>query len=478
MCHFFKKKEKELKKLLLGVVCASLLWFPSCETKAKTSLKDIEDAPAVNVAPAAKNGVLENDHWAYRRLENITKKYGLLVGKPGEVFDGKKPLTRDEAAIILVNLIGKIEKDNVKMSELEKDQIDILKQELNSEVQKLAGRVDKLESSVDTLQGRISNIEGDTTRTWTHPFGEKMQLSGDLSVLYNGNFKRGSENNAPRNFDIDGTALYVSGKLHKHIDYVAGLDFNTAIDGSGKIIDDAYIKTDIIPHHLLHIGQVRVPIGQEGSMSGISSDNIKKAQISRNFSDKRDVGAKIIGRWGLLDYYAGVFNGSGQGVQDNNNALDIATWVMAKPFYKHPEWGVLEAGYGFDANKDKNDLSNTTQGAYLGYKYKKFKISSEFAKKNGYYDPLLTSAAQGHDRKAQGYYIRLAYDLTKKNQLLATYDVFDPNTGISNDTLTEYTLGGRYLLLKNLKFRYNYVHIANKRGRSSDRLSVMSTFCF
>ena len=111
-----------------------------------------------------------------------------------------------------------------------------------------------------------------------------------------------------------------------------------------------------------------------------------------------------------------------------------------------------------------------TSGHYAGYKYKRFKLSGEYAKKNGY--------GSVHDAKAYGYYIRAAYDLTKKHQLIATYDVFDPNTGVHNNNIYEYTLGGRYRLLDNIILKYNWVHIVNKATKGSDRFTVLSQYCF
>lgn len=257
-----------MKQLLTGAVCASLLmFFQPGIVCAETSLKDLKETPAVNITTADSKKVFNKDHWAYKRLENITRKYGLIMGNPGELFDGSKPLTRSEAAILLVNLNGKIEKDNIRLSELEKEQLDILKQELNGEISRLAGRVNRLESSVGTLQGRISNIEDDKSKAWTHAFGEDFKLTGNLGFRYNGNFKKGTDSPA-ENFTVDDSALYISGKLHEHIDYTAGFDFNKMLGGgnAAKIIDDAYIRTDIIPKHYVYVGQVRVPVGQEGSL--------------------------------------------------------------------------------------------------------------------------------------------------------------------------------------------------------------------
>lgn len=453
-----------MKKILLGAICASLFYFPSVKVQAKSSLKDLQEMPATNIVTTNPQEVLEKDHWAYKRLENITKKYGLMVGKPGELFDSGKPLTRSEAAILLVNLVGKIEKDNVTLSELEKEQIDVLKSELNGEIQKLSGRV-------ATLEGRVSNLEDNKSKAWEHKYGEDFKLTGCLGFRYNGNFKKGSDN-IPENFSVDDSALYIGGKLHKNIDYTAGFNFNRMLGGTNaanKIIDDAYIRTNIIPKHYVYLGQVRVPIGQEGSLSDIVTDNISKAQISRNFSDKRDVGVKLIGRQPFADYYIAAFNGAGAAQTDNDNTLELASWGMLKPFYKHPEWGTLELGGGYDTGKNATGIYNTTWGGYVGYKYKKFKISSEYARKDGYLLP---------NQKANGYYIRASYNLTKKSQLIATYDRFYPNASVDSNYINEYTLGGSYWLLSNLRFRYNYVHVYNRSARSSDRFAVSSTFTF
>ena len=121
------------------------LFCISAPVMAQTSLKDIQDLPSAAYVPANPEKAFDQKHWAYKTLQDVTKKYGLLIGESSEKFDGNKPITRNEAAVIFVNLMGKIEQDNLTLSEAEKARLEILKSELNNEIQKLAGRVDKLE---------------------------------------------------------------------------------------------------------------------------------------------------------------------------------------------------------------------------------------------------------------------------------------------------------------------------------------------
>ena len=81
------------------------------KTFAKTTtMEELEDLSLSRAEKVDKSKIIDKNHWAYKTLEDITIKYGLLMGKPCDKFNGTGSFTRNEAAFILVNLVGKIEK--------------------------------------------------------------------------------------------------------------------------------------------------------------------------------------------------------------------------------------------------------------------------------------------------------------------------------------------------------------------------------
>ena len=432
--------------------------------------------PAVNITAKEVN----SNHWAYKSLENITRKYGLLVGDAGEKFDGSKALTRNEAAVILVNLIGKVEQEKINIDQSEKVQIDILKNELSEEITALTGRVAVLEDSVNKLQGTVSNIEKSNGKTLKYGYGEDFKVGGSFQFKYNGNIQKGTDNYQP-NFSIPLSDVRFSGKIAPHLNYMAGLNFHRTWGGStsstivGGLLGDAYVSTDILPHHTVFVGQTRIPIGVEGTASPLALSTVDRSQIARNFSDYRDMGIKIAGTYPLFDYYAGAYNGAGQNYKDSTNNMGIGGWATVKPLYKLPQYGKLELGCGAYRQQNANTTVATryesqTYGAALGYKYKKLGLKSEWAFRHGY-GSLGTNA--------KGMFAETTYDLTPKIQLLAKYDIFNPNQLIKQNSNTEYTLGTNYFFAgSNIKLQLDAIAVSNQTGKDSKRLMVLTQYAF
>jgi len=494
------------KKLMLGVSCVLALAVSTAVPAKTVTLDELKKSnasyvPAVNVS--AKD--FDNSHWAYKSLENITRKYGLIIGDSDEKFSGAKPLTRNEAAVILVNLIGKVQQDRISLQDSEKLQIDILKNELSGEITALTGRVAALEGDVKQLKGTVSKIQDGDNKTFKTGFGDNFKIGGGLQVKYNGILGKGADNaSAPPNFSFPTSDVRISGKLAPHLDYMSQMVVsrtwsnsvgntaatNTSTSNSiGGILGDAYVSTDIIPHHKVLLGQSRIPIGIEGTMSPYSLNSIDRSQISRNFSDYRDMGVKVTGSWDMADYYLGAFNGSGMNYKDYNNSMGVGGWLVVKPLYKLPKYGKLELGGGYyrqgNGSTTNSSLASKFEthsyGFNLGYKYKKHNLRSEFAVRNGYVTK---------ERVANGLYAEYMYELSPKVQLLAKYDVFDPYgngyaAGAVADALTkkslntEYTLGVNYLPAKNnIKFQFDGVYVNNRSYNDSFRLMALSQYVF
>lgn len=466
-----------VKQNLLLCVMVSAMFVGSSVQAEQLSVQDMQNVPSlVAESPVLPANAISQKNWVYKSLKDLSYKYGLVFGTPDSKVDGTKPLSRNDAAVLLVNLVGRIENDKLKLSEAEKERVEILKEELKTEIDKLTLRVSNVETSVETLKGSVSNLEESDSKTFKAGFGKEWGIGGDIQLKYTGNIRKG-DGNYSSGFELIDTDFNMYGRLAKHLEYSVGATLNTPVDGSwGKgLVYDAFVKTDLIPKHTLYIGQMVKPIGQEGTQSSVALDTIDRAQISRNFGNQNDLGLKIRGDRKYLEYYVGMFNGQGRLTADVDNRPDIGSWFIVKPLANKPKLGVLHLGGGYyNGSKKLGDgtkVANSNYGFYSMYKYKRYTLKGEYSHQNGYGDVI--------SQKAKGWYVTNLYDLTDKIQLVAKVDRFDPSSFSSDDSITEYTVGTNYFLKdNNLKFQVNYVHVDPKALKSSDRIMVMSQYLF
>lgn len=445
-----------------------MLMFSAQSTFAKsTGLQELQDLTSKTPKVSSERDMKSN-HWAYKSLEDISKKYGLLMGKPSEKFNGSGVLTRNEAAFILVNLIGKIEKDRIELSDSEKTRMEILKSELRCEMDQLTGRVANLETSVDALKGSVSNLEEESQKSWKFDYGEKFKITGGIQAQYTGNIKKG-EDAYPSNFALPYSEIRISGQVNPKVGYVAAMVPTRAFNGSENgILREAYVSVDAIPHHTIYLGQSMTPIGYEGQLNPMSIETIDKSQISRKLTDRPDLGIKAEGNWDYISYAFGAYNGNGQNTFDSNGDLGLASWATLKPLAKHPEFGKLDFGSGFYTSNNGSYDSNIAS-FYSGYKYKKFALWGEFLKANGY---------ENYKQRANSFYVHSSYSLTDKIQVLGRYDQFNPSTKFKDDLNREYTIGANYLLRDNVCLMMGLIQVDNQAGKDSQRIEALTQYTF
>lgn len=468
-------------------IALALLVLSSQGVWAKaTSVQEIQDMSAVNTQKNDSDKIINKDHWVYKTLEDITKKYGLLMGRPNDKFNDTGNLSRREAAFILVNLVGKIQQDNLQLNEAEKAQLNILKQELHGEIEQLTSRVAAVETSVDSLKGNVSKLEESDKKTWKLDYGENFKINGGLQAQYTGAISKKADDNYPTNFSLPYSEINFNGKIHNHVNYAAQLVpsrafSDTGVLGSNGILREVYASTDLIPHHTVYLGQTMVPIGYEGPMNPLSIETVDKSQISRYFTDMADLGVKTQGDWDYISYSLGAYNGNGQNRTDSNRDLALSSWAVVKPFAKHPELGKLELGGGYYTG-NKNDISSINNlnfyrhiaSFYTGYKYKKYAIWGEYA----------TARAKGandfgsYAASARSFYIHNSYYITPKLQALFRFDQFDPSTKARGDFIREYTLGTNYILTDNLLLMLSLVEATNQAAKNSQRVEIMTQCTF
>ena len=130
-------------------------------------------------------------------------------------------------------------------------------------------------------------------------------------------------------------------------------------------------------------------------------------------------------------------------------------------------WGKMRIGGGVIAG-DRNGQDYFVSSAYFGYEYKKFWTRLEFADSNG------SNGGDGlTSKQRQGWCATVGYHLTKKWELLARYDEFDPDKNIAGNNKREYTAGINYYIKGQAwKLILNYVFCQNENAADSHRIIV------
>lgn len=232
-------------------------------------------------------------------------------------------------------------------------------------------------------------------------------------------------------------------------------------------VQDFYVESTRIPHHRVLLGNSRPGVGIEGAQSPYTLSFVNRSQISRNLSNIRKFGLRVRSDYPLVDYDLGLYSSS-TNFSDFFPGHEFDTWVNFKPLGKTDgKYGKLVTGAGIQSG-EKHGTSYYMTGAYAGYKYKKFWTKCEYARANG------SNGGSGlTNAHSQGVFVSAGYFLTKKLELLARYDHFDPDRSIARNNRKEITFGTNYYLKgQALKLIFNYVFCKNDNINDSHRLIV------
>lgn len=269
---------------------------------------------------------------------------------------------------------------------------------------------------------------------------------GVINVLIDGKFKGGKEG---FRIMLDPTRSYAQSGFMQ------------------TFFQDLYIESRRIPHHKILIGNSRPGVGIEGAQSPYTLAFINRSQISRNLANIRKFGVRVQGDYSLVDYDLGLYSSS-TNFTSFFPGHEFDAWINIKPLGKTDgKYGKLVTGAGIQSG-EKHGMSYYLTGAYAGYEYKKFWTKFEYARANG------SNGGSGlTDKRSQGLFATIGYRLTKKLELLARYDQFDPDRDINNNLQREYTLGSNYYLKgQALKLIFNYIYCQNDNRPDSHRLMV------
>ncbi len=386
----------------------------------------------------------------------------------------------DEAVYLAIQDVEPTFSEKIQTDLKEEETENILKLEQEELEKYTEGEnfIPQLESQVVENSSLKTEIEYDVLYKRTPVFSEYTSMEFENGPIENFNpffAYQGSFNfnffNSKYNTEYDSNTaeLYLDGKFRKQpIYYTVVLNFlpDHKHNYFQTMFRDYFITFKYIPHNDIVIGSFRTPIGVEGGMSGYTIPFIARSQISRNFGSVRGLGAKVMGKYDLIEYNIGATS------SDRNNSQffpggEFNGWINLKPLGKtRGKYGVLKIGGGLNAGR--NDIDYNVIGAFVSYKFKKIALESEYAISNG------SNGLAGLTRnKAQGIYTTLSYNITKKLQVLLRYDYFDADRTNSGNKSTECTVGLNYYIKGSaLKLMLNYTYRHSEAEASSNRIML------
>ena len=107
------------------------------------------------------------------------------------------------------------------------------------------------------------------------------------------------DDHAKDNFKHRRLELGLGGKIEDHLLWKVQIDPSLVQEDNTtrSILKDAYVGYDDIPHHVIQLGQYKIPITEEGFRPSAKIDAIERSFIGRTFGDKRDIGLMALGTW-------------------------------------------------------------------------------------------------------------------------------------------------------------------------------------
>ncbi|NVO11933.1 MAG: hypothetical protein HXX16_18390 [Bacteroidales bacterium] len=268
---------------------------------------------------------------------------------------------------------------------------------------------------------------------------KQVQLSGYAQVRYQNLDEAGKIDG----FDIRRARIDIKGSISPYWN----IRFQADLAVTPKLID-AYGECKLFDYFNLTIGQFKIPFSMENLASSNKLEMIDRSQVVEALvargkdvignQNGRDIGVQVFGSFlkidnrYLIDYSAGIFNGSGINISDKNENKSIAGRSVI-----HPIKG-LDLGCSFYSGVDvfgapSSNHKRNRWGVELKYELKQFSLRSEYIK--------------GYDSNTirKGWYVQSGYFIIpQKLQFLLKYDTFDPNTSSTNDISTNYTIAINY----------------------------------
>jgi len=301
----------------------------------------------------------------------------------------------------------------------------------------------------------------------------KIRIAGLFQGWYTG-----GDSGAINTFRLRRTELKVSGDFGKRAKWTFMIDpakalsltnttssigGQTVVTGAtvaqnSKVLQDAYVSLIASPALTVDLGQQKIPLGNEGTISSGKLDMIERSLFVTDktrgggWGDARDLGVMLKGKLagGQVEYFSGLFDGMGEAINDvdKNEQKDFVSRFLIHPkALKGLQFGGSVAR---DVFKQADATLRTRQAVEMMYAYSTFAVKAEGI--TGWDGPI----------ERHGGYVQFSDQVTKSLQMLFRFDMWDPDMHKDGaaDTVTEHDwIGGLGYSVKNtpVQIQFNYI---------------------
>ena len=197
----------------------------------------------------------------------------------------------------------------------------------------------------------------------------------------------------------------------------------TSVNQSSRLLVDAFIALTLPAHLQLEVGQLKIPVGLEGGVqSPAVLETVERAMFTSDrarggiYGDSRDVGVLLRAPPGHdVDLSVGVFNGVGEGQNDidrNQQKAIVGRAVARMPFLRQLALGASGA---WSTKSEPDSLMRRRGGAEAKLVAGPLMLKAEYM------------AGRDGERHGAGWYGHGGFSPTPRLNLIARYDVFDPD---------------------------------------------------
>ncbi len=231
------------------------------------------------------------------------------------------------------------------------------------------------------------------------------------------------------------------------------------------ILLDAVVEISSIPYAKLSFGQFKVPFSLDNLTSSSALDLVNRTRTvmvlcpgQDILSAGRDIGVTVSGKFSMLEYTLGVFNGSGINRVDRNDQKDIVGRLILSPF------NFLVIGVSQYIGDQRPFASDSHVNR------DRTGVDVFFSKGPAFIKGEYIFAKDDLARRA-GWYVRGAYFfIPEKLQALINYDSYDRDLDLDNDRIKVITLGLNWHFSGRTKLQINYENHKDDLGGTTDNV--------
>lgn len=270
-----------------------------------------------------------------------------------------------------------------------------------------------------------------------------VQPTGYLRVRYTIDETKGNVDG----FTISASRFGLKGSLSKKCTFAFSVEKTNTDTANNKELYDTYIDLVANPLTKVRIGQYKYRFGLEQTTADADLETINKAYVVDNLvKPTRDIGFELSGiflqKFNDLNYSVSFLNGSGSNQSDENQRKSVILRTLYNNVTKGLNLGV--SVYDGETGVTNAMTKKDRMGFEAKYEFEKFVWKAEYV------------SGKDATTKKNGFYITKLYSILPQVVLLLRYDAWDPNTKVSGDNSSRWTLGGNYFIDKNILIRTNY----------------------